>query len=158
MAPIVAADELDKAKAYLSGGLELRMDETRHLASWIGGQEALHDRVLTLEEALAAVDSVDAAELGRLASELFRDEGLRLARNESFDLVVSDVDMPRMDGFALTETIRGARQFAQLPVILVTARHSDEDKARGVGAGANGYVIKSAFDQRVLLETIGQLL
>ena len=81
-----------------------------------------------------------------------------LLAKESFDLVVSDVDMPRMDGFALTETIRGARQFAQLPVILVTARHSDEDKARGVGAGANGYVIKSAFDQRVLLETIGQLL
>lgn len=77
---------------------------------------------------------------------------------ESFDLVVSDVDMPRMDGFALTQTIRSARQFANLPVILVTARHSDEDKARGVGAGANGYVIKSAFDQRVLLEAIGQLL
>jgi predicted Zn-dependent peptidase len=75
----VPADELDKAKAYLSGGLELRMDETRHLASWIGGQEALHDRVLTLEEALAAVAAVDAADLRRLAGELFRDDGLRLA-------------------------------------------------------------------------------
>ena len=53
------AEELAKAKAYLSGGLELRMDETRHLASWIGGQEALHDRVLTLDEALAAVAAVD---------------------------------------------------------------------------------------------------
>ena len=51
----VPDDELAKAKAYLSGGLELRMEETRHLASWIGGQEALHDRVLTLDEALAAV-------------------------------------------------------------------------------------------------------
>ena len=51
-------EELAKAKAYLSGGLELRMDETRHLASWIGGQEALHDRVLTLEEALAEVAAV----------------------------------------------------------------------------------------------------
>ena len=50
--------ELAKAKAYLSGGLELRMDETRHLASWVGGQEALHDRVLTLDEALAAVEAV----------------------------------------------------------------------------------------------------
>jgi predicted Zn-dependent peptidase len=75
----VPCDELDKAKAYLSGGLELRMDETRHLASWIGGQEALHDRVLTLEEALAAVAAVDAADLRRLAEQLFRDEGLRLA-------------------------------------------------------------------------------
>jgi predicted Zn-dependent peptidase len=75
----VPQEELDKAKAYLSGGLELRMDETRHLASWIGGQEALHDRVLTLEEALAEVAAVDATDVGRLAGELFRDEGLRLA-------------------------------------------------------------------------------
>ena len=56
----VPADELAKAKAYLSGGLELRMDDTRHLASWIGGQEALHDRVYTLDDALGAVEAVQA--------------------------------------------------------------------------------------------------
>ena len=68
-----------KAKRYLSGGLELRMDDTRHVASWIGGQEALHDRVLTLDEALAAVDAVDAPAIQRLAGQLFRDDALRLA-------------------------------------------------------------------------------
>ena len=56
----VPDDELAKAKAYISGGLELRMEETRHLASWVGGQEALHDRVLTLEEALDELGRVDA--------------------------------------------------------------------------------------------------
>ena len=71
--------ELAKAKAYLAGGLELRMDETRHLASWVGGQEALHDRVLTLDEALASIAGVTAADVHRLAGELFRDEQLRLA-------------------------------------------------------------------------------
>jgi predicted Zn-dependent peptidase len=75
----VPDDELAKAKAYLAGGLELRMDETRHLASWVGGQEALHDRVLTLDEALAAIAAVTAADVRRLAGELFRDEQLRLA-------------------------------------------------------------------------------
>jgi predicted Zn-dependent peptidase len=75
----VPADELAKAKAYLSGGLELRMDETRHLASWIGGQEALHERVLTLDEALAEVAAVSAEDIRRLAGELFVDAGLRLA-------------------------------------------------------------------------------
>jgi predicted Zn-dependent peptidase len=75
----VPDDELAKAKAYLSGGLELRMDETRHLASWIGGQEALHDRVLTLDEALAEVAAVSADNIRRLAGELFVDAGLRLA-------------------------------------------------------------------------------
>ncbi len=72
-------DELAKAKAYLSGGLELRMDDTRHLASWIGGQEALHDRVFTLDEALESVDAVRSADVTRLAGELFRDEALRMA-------------------------------------------------------------------------------
>ena len=56
-------EELAKAKAYLSGGLELRMDDTRHLASWIGGQEALHDRVFTLDEALEAVEAVRSADV-----------------------------------------------------------------------------------------------
>jgi predicted Zn-dependent peptidase len=75
----VPAEELAKAKAYLSGGLELRMDDTRHLASWVGGQEALHDRVLTLDEALAAVEGVEPGAIHRLAGELVRDEALRMA-------------------------------------------------------------------------------
>lgn len=76
---VVPAGELDKAKRYMAGGLELRMDETRHVASWIGGQEALHDRVLTLEEALAELEAVTADDIARLAGELIRDDGLRLA-------------------------------------------------------------------------------
>jgi predicted Zn-dependent peptidase len=76
---LVPDGELTKAKRYLEGGLELRMDDTRHVASWIGGQEALHDRVLTLDEALAAVEAVDAEQVQGLAGRLFRDEVLRLA-------------------------------------------------------------------------------
>ncbi len=75
----VPEEELDKARRYLSGGLELRMDETRHVASWIGGQEALHDRVLTLDEALQAIADVHAADIQRVAVGLFTDEGLRMS-------------------------------------------------------------------------------
>ena len=75
----IPADELGRAKRYLSGGLELRMDETRHVASWIGGQEALHDRVLTVDEALAEISAVTADDIQRLAAALVLDEGLRLA-------------------------------------------------------------------------------
>jgi len=75
----IPADELAKAKAYLGGGLELRMDDTRHLASWIGGQEALHERVYTLDEALDAVAAVDVAQVHELAGRLFVDDGLRMA-------------------------------------------------------------------------------
>ena len=80
---LVPADELGKAKRYLSGGLELRMEETRHVASWIGGQEALHDRVLTVEEALAAIEAVTATDIQRVAETLLRDEGLRLCRRRA---------------------------------------------------------------------------
>ena len=75
----VPLDELERAKRYLSGGLELRMDETRHVASWIGGQEALHDRVLTVDEALAEVAAVTADDIQRLAATLVVDDGLRLS-------------------------------------------------------------------------------
>jgi predicted Zn-dependent peptidase len=76
---MVPADELARSKRYLAGRLELRMEETRHLASWLGGQEALHERVLTLEEALAEVEAVTADGVRDLAGRMFRDDGLRLA-------------------------------------------------------------------------------
>jgi len=76
---IVPADELARCKRYLAGRLELRMEETRHVASWLGGQEALHVRVLTLEAALAELDGVTAEGIHALAGRLIRDDGLRLA-------------------------------------------------------------------------------
>jgi two-component system chemotaxis sensor kinase CheA len=75
-----------------------------------------------------------------------------------FDLVVSDVEMPRMGGFDLTIRIRADARFSELPVVLVTALDSCEDRERGVDAGANSYIVKSGFDQGNLLEVIGRLL
>jgi len=75
----VPASELHKAKAYMSGGLELRMDETRHMASWLGGQEALHARVYTIDEALERVAAVRAEDIRELAGRLFTDKALRMA-------------------------------------------------------------------------------
>jgi len=79
-------------------------------------------------------------------------------RNEPVDLVVSDVDMPRMDGFELTARIRADRRLAELPVVLVTALESREDKERGIEVGANAYVVKSSFDQSNLLDIIRRLV
>jgi predicted Zn-dependent peptidase len=75
----VPADELARSKAYLGGRLELRMEETRNLASWLGGQEALHDRVLTLDQALSELDAVTSDGIHALAGRLIRDDVLRLA-------------------------------------------------------------------------------
>ncbi|KVW94803.1 hybrid sensor histidine kinase/response regulator [Thiobacillus denitrificans] len=76
----------------------------------------------------------------------------------TFDLVVSDVEMPRMDGFDLTAMIRADKHLAELPVVLVTALDSREHRERGIDVGANAYIVKSSFDQSNLLEVIRRLL
>jgi two-component system chemotaxis sensor kinase CheA len=82
----------------------------------------------------------------------------RLLHERGADVLVSDVEMPRMDGFDLTEAVRASPRFRELPVVLVTARASEKDKARGAELGADAYLVKSSFDQKNLLETIAQLL
>jgi two-component system chemotaxis sensor kinase CheA len=82
----------------------------------------------------------------------------RLLQDAGADLVVADVEMPRMDGFALCEAIRRSARFRDLPVVLVTALQSDADRKRGLDAGADAYLPKAGFDQRVLLDAVAQLL
>jgi two-component system, chemotaxis family, sensor kinase CheA len=85
-------------------------------------------------------------------------EALRLLHERPFDLVVSDVQMPNLDGFGLTEQIRSCPKLSRIPVILVTSMEAETDRIRGLEAGANAYLGKSAFDHLVLLELIGGLL
>jgi two-component system chemotaxis sensor kinase CheA len=82
----------------------------------------------------------------------------QLVEHPQVDLIVSDVDMPNLDGFGLTQAVRSNDRTATLPVVLVTARGTDEDRARGLRVGANAYLVKSSFDQTVLLQTIARLL
>jgi two-component system chemotaxis sensor kinase CheA len=85
-------------------------------------------------------------------------DALTVLKTGEFDLVVSDVDMPRMDGFELTRKIRADRKFSRLPVVLVTALDSRESRERGIDAGADAYIVKSSFDQANLLQTIRRLV
>jgi two-component system chemotaxis sensor kinase CheA len=79
-------------------------------------------------------------------------------RENRFDLVVSDVEMPRMNGFDLAGRIRADKRLGELPVVLVTALESPEERERGIDAGANAYIVKSNFDQSRLVETIRRLI
>ncbi len=85
-------------------------------------------------------------------------EAWNTLKTEKVNLVLSDVDMPRMDGLELTRRIREDRDLAHLPVVLVTSLESREDKERGVGVGANAYVVKSSLDGSSLLEIIRRLV
>jgi len=85
-------------------------------------------------------------------------EAFTFLRTENFDLVVSDVEMPRLNGFDLTRKIRADKKLAELPVVLVTALDTREDRERGIDVGANAYLVKSSFDQSNLLEVIRRLV
>jgi len=90
-----------------------------------------------------AVDGVDA--LARLAA-------------EPIDLVLTDVEMPRMGGFALTEAIRAMNTRQNVPILILTSRASEADRQRGLEAGADGYIIKSAFNEASLISAVERLL
>ena len=94
-------------------------------------------------EVIAAIDGLD---------------GYEKLRTRDVDAVVSDIQMPHLDGLELTARIRQHKEYTDLPVILVTSLASEEDKRRGAEVGANAYIVKSAFDQNVLLETLGRLI
>jgi chemotaxis protein histidine kinase CheA len=74
------------------------------------------------------------------------------------DCVVTDVEMPGMDGFRLTSAIRQTGEICDIPVVMVSSRGSEDDKLKGVEAGANAYVVKGSFDQQGLLDTIERLV
>ncbi len=92
---------------------------------------------------ITAVDGIDA---------------LNKIRANRFDAIVSDVQMPRMDGFELCKSIKSDDKMKNLPVIMVTAMEKDEDKRRGIEVGAQAYIIKAAFDQKSLLDALDRLI
>jgi two-component system chemotaxis sensor kinase CheA len=94
-------------------------------------------------EVVTAVDGADA--LTKLSS-------------RAFDAVVSDVEMPNMTGLELTARIREDAQYRELPILLVTSLASDEDRRRGAESGANAYITKGTFEQKVLLDTLRRLV
>lgn len=85
-------------------------------------------------------------------------QGWNLLKSERFDLVITDVEMPKMDGFQLTAKIRGDNEISEIPVILVTSLESREDKERGIDVGASAYIVKSDFQQSNLLEIVKRLI
>lgn len=94
-------------------------------------------------EVVTAVDGLDA---------------FNKLKSRAFDGVVSDVQMPNLDGLSLTEKIRQNKEYSELPIILVTSLASEEDKKRGAEAGANAYITKGSFNQEILVETLKRLV
>jgi len=130
-APVAAEEQVQAQKRILlaEDSITTRMQERRIL-------EAAGYAVET------AVDGLDA--WNKLALHLF-------------DAVVSDIQMPRMSGLELAERIRKNRKFAEVPIVLITSLATEEDRRRGLAAGADAYITKSEFDQTLLLDCLARL-
>ncbi len=123
--------------------------------------KALAHRILVVDDSITT-RSLEASVLGAAGYDVTTAvdglEGWRALQGGNFDLVVSDVQMPRMDGLELCRKIRSSQKLKSLPVILVTSLDQPEEKMQGMEAGADSYITKSSFDQDTLLGTIRQLI
>ncbi len=85
-------------------------------------------------------------------------EGLDKALAEQFDAVLTDVEMPVMDGFTLTARLREHERYQECPIIIITSREKESDRRRGIEVGADAYIVKGSFDQNSLVDTLKVLL
>ena len=84
-------------------------------------------------------------------------DGLDKAKSKSFNLVLTDQNMPRMDGLTLIKSLRGLPQYASTPILMLTTESSDAMKSQGRAAGATGWLVKP-FDPRKLVDVIHKVL
>jgi two-component system chemotaxis sensor kinase CheA len=145
----------------------LNVADLMHSAVKVTPVSAPHETEETPKSILVAEDSITSRTLLKnilefagyqVKTAIDGAEALTLLATEDFDLVVSDVEMPRMSGFDLTARIRADKRLAQLPVVLVTALDSRPDREHGAEVGASAYIVKSSFDQGNLLEVVRRLI
>lgn len=143
----------------------LRNAERTERDARVAGMAAM--RPTAKRRALVVDDSISVRELER---QLLRGAGFEVevavdgtdgwnkVRDSRFDIVITDVDMPRMDGIALTRSIKQDPRLRQLPVVIVSYRDRPEDRARGLEARADSYITKSDFQDARFLEVIADLV
>ena len=125
------------------------------------GQSAA-PRVLVVEDSFTVRELqrsiLEAAGYSVVTAHDGRDALAVLDRDPGISLVITDLEMPELDGYELTRAIRADAARSTLPVVIVTSRGAEEDRLRGVDAGADAYIAKRSFDQRALLATVERLV
>jgi len=86
------------------------------------------------------------------------EDALQKISHTHFRLIVTDVEMPGMDGFELTRTLRRDDKHSETPIIVLSSLSSEAERRQGLEAGANAFIVKGEFDQKMLLSTIERLV
>ena len=131
------------ATGLQAGGIEEEEEAKKRI---LVVDDSITSRVLLSDILLSVGYDVTSASDGK--------EAWTELNSNPYDLVVADIEMPRMDGFELTKKIRESSELSELPVVLVTGLSKKEDKEKGIEAGANAYIVKSDFKQGTLLDII----
>jgi two-component system chemotaxis sensor kinase CheA len=169
----VAVPHISGAAMLASGAVTLVLNVTAAAATalGIGGEapafaesrekEAPRRRVLVVDDSITT-RTLEASVLEAAGYDVLTAvdgaDGWRVLQERGADLVVSDVEMPRMDGLQLTEAMRASPRFRETPIILITALESEEHRSRGLEVGADAYLGKSSFEQEGLLDTVRELI
>jgi two-component system sensor histidine kinase and response regulator WspE len=148
-------DLLQSVRAALQEG-KLRGARPAHA---LGGRRAM--RALVVDDS-ATVREVERQLLSRMGFDVETAvdglDGWHALRAGEFDLVVSDIDMPRMNGIEFVRTLRADARFSAVPVIVVSYKDRDEDRLAGLEAGATAYLTKSAFQDATFTDVVRDLV
>ena len=141
-------------------GTLLEQARGARIASIDGDNEILAVRVLVVDDTLttrALEKNILEGEGYEVSVAVNGQEAWDIMSKQVFDLVVTDVEMPVMNGFDLTDKIKQSDNHSHIPVIIVTSLATEEDQRRGIEVGADAYIVKSHFETRELVEVARQL-
>jgi two-component system chemotaxis sensor kinase CheA len=151
---ILAVPELFTA-SLATAGTELRL----HFESQKG--EATRGRILVVDDSITTrtmEKNILETHGYQVTLAVSGDEALARVAAADFDLVVTDIEMPGMNGFELTRRLKERERTREIPVVIVTSLASDEDRRKGIEVGAEAYIVKRSFDQGTLLQTVETLI
>jgi two-component system sensor histidine kinase and response regulator WspE len=154
---IVDVDDLLRAVDKLAAGGRLdKIERSRD-----GGIKQQRKRILVIDDSLT-VRELERKLLGNQGYEVEVAvdgmDGWNAVRTGQFDLVVTDIDMPRMDGIELVRLIKANANLSRLPVLIVSYKDREEDRQRGLEAGADYYLAKGSFHDETLLQAVVDLI
>ena len=132
-----------------------------------GARKSLESSSVAAKRALVVDDSATVREVERqllvrmgfvVETAVDGVDGWNTLREGQFDLIVSDIDMPRMNGIEFVRTLRGDARFTRIPVIVVSYKDREDDRIAGLEAGATAYLTKGAFQDSTFADTVRDLV
>ena len=145
---LFTAAQIKAGNIFLERNPQETVSETRQKILLV--EDQMTTRLLEKSILEAAGFLVETAEDGTIA--------LEKLEHTPFDLVITDVQMPKMDGFTLTATLKKDERFSHIPIIIITSLEREEERRQGLQAGADAFLLKKSFNQESLIQTIRTLI